>query len=111
MNRSIAATLAVLAVSIGALARPPAPAETIALEGLARPVDILVDKWGVPHLFAANEDDLFFAQGFNAVYHALPVLAEERTDVRLWRAGALGYVRQQLAADLSTMGIDVPTRM
>ena len=51
------------------------------------------------------------AQGFNAVYHALPVLAEERTDVRLWRAGALGYVRQQLAAALSTMGIDVPTRM
>ena len=51
------------------------------------------------------------AQGFNAVYHALPVLSEERVDVRLWRAGALGYVRQQLAAALSTMGIDVPTRM
>jgi arginyl-tRNA synthetase len=31
--------------------------------------------------------------------------------VRLWRAGALGYVRQQLTAALSTMGIDVPTRM
>ncbi len=51
------------------------------------------------------------AQGFNAVYHALPVLAEEREDVRLWRAAALGYVRQQLAAALHTMGIDVPTRM
>jgi arginyl-tRNA synthetase len=51
------------------------------------------------------------AQGFNAVYHALPVLAEERQDVRLWRAAALGYVRQQLAAALHTMGIDVPTRM
>ncbi|MBL8135914.1 MAG: arginine--tRNA ligase [Acidobacteria bacterium] len=51
------------------------------------------------------------AQGFNAVYHALPVLAEERDDVRLWRAAALGYVRQQLAAALHTMGIDVPTRM
>jgi arginyl-tRNA synthetase len=51
------------------------------------------------------------AQGFNAVYHALPVLGEERQDVRLWRAAALGYVRQQLAAALQTMGIDVPTRM
>jgi arginyl-tRNA synthetase len=51
------------------------------------------------------------AQGFNAVYHALPVLGEEREDVRLWRAAALGYVRQQLAAALHTMGIDVPTRM
>ena len=51
------------------------------------------------------------AQGFNAVYHALPVMNEERTDVRLWRAAALGYVRHQLTAALATMGIDVPTRM
>jgi arginyl-tRNA synthetase len=51
------------------------------------------------------------AQGFNAVYHALPVLGEERQDVRLWRAAALGYVRLQLTAALRTMGIDVPTRM
>ncbi|MBP7778732.1 MAG: arginine--tRNA ligase [Acidobacteria bacterium] len=51
------------------------------------------------------------AQGFNAVYHALPVLGEERHAVRLWRAGALGYVRRQLTAALVTMGIDVPTRM
>ena len=51
------------------------------------------------------------AQGFNAVYHALPIMNEERTDVRLWRAAALGYVRHQLTAALATMGIDVPTRM
>jgi arginyl-tRNA synthetase len=51
------------------------------------------------------------AQGFNAVYHALPVMKEERDGVRLWRAAALGYVRQQMAAALHTMGIDVPTRM
>ncbi len=51
------------------------------------------------------------AQGFNAVYHALPIMNEERTDVRLWRAAALGYVRNQITAALSTMGIDVPTRM
>jgi arginyl-tRNA synthetase len=51
------------------------------------------------------------AQAFNGVYHALPVLGEERTDVRLWRAAALGYVRRQLATALSTMGIDVPARM
>ena len=51
------------------------------------------------------------AQSFNAVYHALPMLDEERADVRLWRAAALGYVRHQLTAALATMGIDVPTRM
>ncbi len=51
------------------------------------------------------------AQAFNAVYHALPILSEERADVRAWRAGALGYVRRQLASALDTMGIAVPTRM
>ncbi len=51
------------------------------------------------------------AQGFNGVYHALPIMNEERTEVRLWRAAALGYVRHQLTAALSTMGIDVPARM
>ncbi|MEP7117586.1 MAG: arginine--tRNA ligase [Acidobacteriota bacterium] len=51
------------------------------------------------------------AQGFNAVYHALPIMNEERPEVRLWRAAALGYVRHQITAALATMGIDVPTRM
>jgi arginyl-tRNA synthetase len=51
------------------------------------------------------------AQAFNAVYHALPIVNEERTDVRVWRAAALGYVRRQLTAALATMGIDVPARM
>jgi arginyl-tRNA synthetase len=51
------------------------------------------------------------AQAFNGVYHALPVLAEERPAVRQWRAASLGYVRRQLSAALATMGIGVPTRM
>jgi penicillin amidase len=40
--------------------------ETIVTPGLARPVAILVDRWGVPHLYAQGQDDLFFAQGWNA---------------------------------------------
>ena len=43
-----------------------APEETITVEGLTHPTDILIDKWGVPHIFADNEHDGFFAQGFNA---------------------------------------------
>ncbi len=38
-------------------------AETIVLPGLREPVEILVDRWGVPHIYAKNEADLFFAQG------------------------------------------------
>jgi arginyl-tRNA synthetase len=51
------------------------------------------------------------AQSFNALYHAAPILAEERQDVRLWRAAVIEYVRRQLTAALAVMGIDVPGRM
>ena len=34
------------------------------LPGLEAPVDILRDRWGIPHIRARNSADLFFAQGF-----------------------------------------------
>ncbi len=34
------------------------------VEGLKAPVRVLRDEWGVPHIYAANRHDLFFAQGF-----------------------------------------------
>lgn len=34
------------------------------LSGLGQQVEVLRDQWGVPHLFAETEKDLFFAQGF-----------------------------------------------
>jgi penicillin G amidase len=36
----------------------------LTLKGLEQPVTVLRDKFGVPHIFAANEHDLFFAQGY-----------------------------------------------
>ena len=35
------------------------------VNGLTAEVEILVDRWGVSHIYADNERDLFFAQGFN----------------------------------------------
>lgn len=37
---------------------------TLAVPGLRAPVEILRDRWGVPHLYALNAHDLFFAQGY-----------------------------------------------
>jgi penicillin G amidase len=34
------------------------------LEGLHGPVQIFRDAWGIPHIYAADEHDLFMAQGF-----------------------------------------------
>ena len=42
------------------------PSETLAAPGLSQPVEIIKDHWGVSHIYAKNENDLFFAQGFNA---------------------------------------------
>ncbi|HJX27287.1 MAG TPA: penicillin acylase family protein [Thermoanaerobaculia bacterium] len=36
----------------------------IVVQGLSAPVEVVRDRWGIPHLYAANEHDLFFAQGF-----------------------------------------------
>src|SRR5262245_37296259 len=37
---------------------------TIAVSGLTAPVSVVRDAHGVPHLTAANLEDLFFAQGY-----------------------------------------------
>lgn len=34
------------------------------IPGLNAPVEIIRDKWGIPHIYADNDHDLFFAQGF-----------------------------------------------
>jgi penicillin amidase len=37
---------------------------TVALQGLKAPVEILRDRWGVPHIFAQSDEDAYFAQGW-----------------------------------------------
>ena len=34
------------------------------LQGLHEPVKIITDGYGIPHIYAHNEDDLYFAQGY-----------------------------------------------
>jgi acyl-homoserine lactone acylase PvdQ len=39
------------------------------ITGLQAPVEIVLDSWGVPHVFAANEADLWRAEGFVVARH------------------------------------------
>jgi len=48
----------------------PASGE-VALAGLQQPVEVIRDRWGVPHIYAASAHDLFFAQGFVAAQDRL----------------------------------------
>lgn len=74
--------------------------EKLTVEGLQAPVEIIVDKWGIPHIYAQNEADLFFAQGFYA--------ARDRTfQFEIWRRQATGTVseilgKRELRRDIGT---------
>src|SRR5579883_2263230 len=46
------------------LAAWPVSAAPIHVPGLTSQVEILRDRWGVPHIYASNTHDLFFAQGY-----------------------------------------------
>ena len=60
----------VLAIAIGGwlywMTRHPWPQidGTVQVTGLQAPVEIVRDAWGVPHIYAENSHDLFFAQGY-----------------------------------------------
>jgi penicillin amidase len=101
MNMSTAASAwrVVLASAIGltpdsvAAKEEAAPApESLSLAGLMAPVEIRVDRWGVPHIYAQSEADVFFAQGVNAARDRL-------FQIDLWRRRGLGRLSEVLGPD------------
>ena len=71
-----------------ALSAPAAAgAEELAVPGLFEPVEILHDRWGIAHIYARNEHDLFFAQGYN-------VAGDRLFQLELWRRQATGTVAE-----------------
>jgi penicillin amidase len=50
----------------------------LAVPGLKEPVEVFRDEWGIPHIYARNTHDLFFAQGY--------VTAQDRLwQMEMWR--------------------------
>jgi len=64
-------------------------AQDILIKGLEEPVEIIVDAWGIPHIYAKTEKDLFFAQGWNAARDRL-------FQFEVWRRQATGTVAELL---------------
>ena len=58
-----------------------------AIPGLQQPVEILRDRWGIAHIYARNEHDLFLAQGYNAARDRL-------FQLELWRRRATGTLAE-----------------
>ena len=66
---------------------PTNPENRILLKGLNASAEIVVDRWGVPHIYASSTDDVFFAQGFNAARDRL-------WQIDLWRRRGLGLLSE-----------------
>ena len=74
------------------LLAPPMHAQSASalhMEALSQPVEIIRDRWGINHIYAQNEEDLFFAQGYAA--------AKDRLfQFEMWRRQATGTVAEVL---------------
>lgn len=78
-------------VGLGPLPAPASEAQQITVAGLGAPARIMVDRWGLPHLYAASRDDLFFLQGYNAARDRL-------FQIDLWRRRGLGRLASVFGA-------------
>jgi penicillin amidase len=73
---------------------------SIKVKGLVDKVEVLRDRWGVNHIYANNQHDLFFSQGYCA--------AKDRLfQFEIWRRQATGTVAEilgehELLRDIST---------
>src|SRR3954471_16583127 len=52
-----------LATGAGAEISTAVRHEDRAVAGLAQPAEIIVDRWGIPHIYAKTSRDAFFLQG------------------------------------------------
>src|ERR671938_233928 len=95
-----AVALAVVFPTSGTVRAAAPAARSLNLDGLAEPVEIVRDRWGINHIYAQNEGDLFFAQGSAAARDRL-------FQFELWRRQATGTVaeilgRKGLKRDIGT---------
>ena len=64
-------------------------AQEFKIKGLEKDVEIIVDAWGISHIYAKTERDLFYAQGWNAARDRL-------FQFEIWRRQSLGTVAEIL---------------
>ena len=74
----------------------------LVVPGLKEPVNVLRDHWGVAHIYAKNQHDLFFAQGF--------VVAQDRLfQMEMWKRAGQGRLAEVLGP--SAVQRDVKARL
>ncbi|MBN8636851.1 MAG: penicillin acylase family protein [Anaerolineae bacterium] len=78
----------------------PVTSGTLNVTGLQAQVEVLRDDWGVPHIYASNPHDLFFAQGFTQ--------AQDRWwQMEFARHVGAGTIQELTGQTASVMGSDL----
>ena len=93
ISQTLCTTAVVLAlfpaIPMSAAAQTAPASERVTVPGLTAPVEIIRDRWGINHIYAETEYDLFFAQGYAAARDRL-------FQFEIWRAQATGTVAEML---------------
>jgi penicillin amidase len=82
--------------------RAPLPQHSgeLKVAGLQDTVEILRDEWGVPHIYAKNMHDLFFAQGYTQ--------AQDRWwQMEFWRHVGSGKIEELVGKKDTLLGTDI----
>lgn len=85
--RRFAPFLCSMTFGFAAVTAQAADERSLVMDGLQAPVEILKDAWGVSHIYAETEHDLFFAQGYNAARDRL-------FQLEMWRRQATGTMAE-----------------
>ena len=85
----IIATCLISTLATAGAAEPSPSREKLAVSGLRAPVELIRDRFGIVHIQAGNEHDLFMAQGYSAARDRL-------FQLELWRRQAIGATSEIL---------------
>lgn len=78
---------ALIAAGCSSLGTPPSSQSSAKIAGLQKPAEVLIDQWGVPHIYAGTTYDAFVVQGYMAARDRL-------WQMDLWRKRGLGQMAQ-----------------
>jgi len=102
----VALVIVALAVGIWMVRRPwPQVDGEVAAPGLHGPVEVVRDEWGVPHIQAGDEHDLFFAQGYVHAQDRLWQMAWNRLIADGELSSVLGPALVEADQFLRTLGL------
>ncbi|KPK92767.1 hypothetical protein AMJ80_06320, partial [bacterium SM23_31] len=89
IKKSIWHTTLLFVLLFVSLTHAQPPQETLEIKEITQPVEIIKDLWGISHIYAQNQSDLFFAQGYN-------VARDRLFQLEMWRRTATGTMAEIL---------------